>query len=329
MLTPYELPFKTLTLVDNKKDNILQLHQDGAYRWIKGRFVINMTNTATPPTFKEDNVLNYIKSLGIRRNGRLFKFDVSLKVHFLKEGINKGTLQAQVAPVTTASATYDAIVNFTMDFAENILDESDITALLQTLNLSLLELVVSTGAVADIASANAPTINSRTIEIETRYYQGTVKQDGEEIDVNDDTQYKVTDIKEISQIVTLEANRIQYDKNAQDIDLMPNAAILETVIMVLDNGIRSNDRVTDVKFKQAKPVERNILEWVLKHLHEQNKSEYAMETEITGLTKISWQEKLGSRFGLFTGSKSSEILKLLTNGITGTEDTIEIYTRYV
>lgn len=329
VLVPYELPYKTLTLVDNKKDNIMEMHQDGAYRSISGRLVLNLTNTATPPTFKQDDILNYIKSIGIRKNGRNFKVDVPLKLHYHIETLEKGTPQSKVSPITTASATYDAIVNFVIDFAENRLNESDITALLQTKNLTKLELVIATGSVSDIASANAPTINSRTLELSTRYYQGTVTVNGAEVDVNDDTQYQVTDIKEITQEINLEANKTQFDKNAQDIDLMPSAAILAHVLHVTDNGVRSDDRVTDLKYKQARPTERNMLESTWKQIHEKNKSEYAIENEIAGLTKISWQEKLGSRFGLVTSTKSSELLKLLTNGIVAGEDKIEIFTRYV
>lgn len=329
MIKPIEKPFKDLVLSDNKKDNILELHQNGAYRAVDCRLVINMTNGGVAPTFKEDDILNYVKSVGIRINGRIFKRDLPLRFKYHVDSHMKGTKPYKLDPSTTINATYDAIVDFSFDFAESVLNRSDTSALLQTKNLTNLELVVSTGAVADIASANAPTINSRKIEVSTRYYQGTVNSGGAEVDINDNTKVTMTDIKESTSIHDLLANMTQFDKVAQDIDLIVGSAILNHALMVTDNGVRSNDRVTDIKFKRAKPIDDDITEVVWKNYNEKSKAEYALENQIVGVAYFDWQEFYADRFGLQTSSKSSELLKLLTNGIVATEDKIEVYTRYV
>lgn len=326
MATPNEKSFKTLTLSDNEPENILELHQNGAYRSIKCRAILNMTNSGSAPTFKEDDILNYFKNVAVRINGKKSVHNLPLKLHHFVEQTVKGAAPKKVDPVTTVSTTYDAIVNFTIDFAENKLNEFDRSALLQTKNLTNLELVVATGDKDDIASANAPTINSAKIETATRYYTGP---EGKASNINDDNEVQKTKITETSEEKDLETDRTIFDKKSQDISLVAGSAILESGLLVTDNGIRSDDRVTDFKFKTVKPSEQEHYESTFKNAHDKNIDQFAMKNEITGFVFHDWREFFESRSGLVTGARTNDILQLLTNGIVSGEDKIQIYTRSV
>lgn len=323
MAVPNERPLTDLVLVDNTPLNIKKLPLDGAYRWIDLTFILNMTNGANAAVFHEDDIQNYIKAVGIRKNGKMYKFNQPLRFAIKKQTSDVGTPAFYQAPITTATETYDAIAHYVIHFAENILNENDASALLQTKNLTNLELVIATGDVDDIASAEAPTINSATVEIEIRDFTGKGLKGG---DINDDTQEKMTDIFELVEEIDLEAGKTDF-KAPQVIDMVAGANILEHAFLILDNGIASNDRVTDFRTWNAKPRTTD-LERGFKKLNRRTKTEYGLESTITGFVKIDWQEKFG-RAGFITGVKSSELIQLLTNGITATQDKILLYTKFV
>ena len=295
-----------------------------------------MTNGATGPTLATGDIKNYVKSIGVRRNGKEFKFNLPLDLLVDIETKNMGKAPARTAPDTTGSATYDAIQNFSIHFAQDVLNDRDITALLQTKNLSNLEIVVNAGDASDIATANAPTINSAKIEIIATDWSGGVSTDADgrptgfvgDKDINDSEQVRMIDIIEQTEELDLEAGKTQFDKNAQDIDLVAGANILEHAILVTDNGARSDARVTDLKFQRVRPRKKDELETPWNNIHEDNETEYGLPTTINGVVFIDWQRLLG-RAGFVTGSKSSDLLKVLTNGITATQDKIEIYTKWV
>ena len=322
-IKPNEKSFITKTLVQNLA-NLIELHQNGAYRSIKGKLTLDMTNTATPPTFIEDGLLKFIKALGVRKNGKVFRHNVPLRIHYYVEMAIKGKPPKKTDPVTTASATYNAIVYFTIDFAKDKLNEFDLSALQQTKNLSQFELVVQTGTVSDIASANAPTINSVTLDIATRYFTGTTN-DG--YDINDDSLVTLRNITETTEDINLEVNRLIYDKSSQDVPLVAGSRILETAFILTDNGVRSDSRITDLKFKRIRPNEDEILETTWDNLHGNNITEYNIENDVVGFSIIDWKEKLDPVNGLITGARTNDVIQLLTNGIVALEDKLEIYTR--
>ena len=324
MATPNERTLTNLTLVDNEPLNKKKLELDGAYRWLVLTFILNMTNTATPPTLIEDGFLKYFTAVGIRRNGKTFKFNQPLRFAVKKQTNDVGTPSFFQDVDLTASATYDAIVQYTVHFAEDILNENDISALLQTKGLTNLELIISTGDINDIFSANAPTINTRTVEIEIRDFTGKGREGG---DINDPTEEKMTDIFELVEEIDLEVGKTSFTKLAQEIDMVSGSNILEHAGLILDNGLASDDRVTDLRTFNVKPrtsdLERNF-----KSLSRQTKTNSTIETRIKGFFVINWQEKLG-RAGFVTGVKSKELIQLLTNGIVAGQDKILLYTKFV
>jgi len=324
MAKPNERTLTDMVLVDNEPLNKKKLDLDGAYRWLVLTFILNMTNGATPPIFKEDGFFKYFTAVGIRRNSKTYKFNQPLRFAIKKQTSDVGVPSFYQAPDTTANATYDAIAQYTIHFAENILDENDISALLQTGRLTNLELIISTGDVDDIASSDPPTINSRTIQIEVRDFTGKGNKGG---DINDPTAEKMTDIFELVEEIDLEVDKTNFNRLAQEIDMVSGSNILEHAGLVLDNDLASDDRVTDLRTFNVTPrtsdIERNF-----KSLVRQTKTNATLENTINGFFKLDYQEKFG-RAGFVTGRKSKELLQLLTNGISSGEDKILLYTKFV
>lgn len=324
MATPNERTLTDLVLVDNEPLNIKKLDLDGAYRQIVLTFILNLTNTATPPTLIEDGFFKYFTAVGIRRNSKTFKFNQPLQFAIKKQTADIGTPPFFVDADLTASATYDIIAQYTIHFAEDINNENDISALLQTGNLTNLELVVATGDIDDIFSADAPTINSRKIEIQIRDFTG--KGRGGK-NINDPREEKMTDIFELVEEFDLEVGKTSFTKLAQEIDMVSGSNILEHAGLVLDAGLLSDDRVTDVRTFNVVP-RTSDLESTFKGLNRQTKTNYKLESTLKGFFKIDWQEKLG-RAGFVTGVKSKELIQLLTNGVSAGNDKFLLYTKFV
>ena len=325
-----ERPIPSLVLKDNTPENKLELPQDGAYRWIHGRVIFNLTNTAVVPTFRDGDILKYVKFIGIQRNGRGYKYRLPLEVIHKLSILKKGKAPYKKDPSSTASAEYVAIADFEIDFAAFLLAERDTTALLQTKNLSSLHLVVQTGDKNDIASANAPTIDSVRMDLEIREYSG-INDAGQ--DINDSESVKMTDYIQQIETINLEAGRVEFDGKSQAIDLVAGAAILENMLIVRDNGILSDSLVTDIKFSRARAdvnfPKKDLIERSWDSLNEKNVTGYNLDQRLDGIVFINWAEKLGN-FGLVTRAKSYELLRLKTiAGVAIANDTIEIYSLYV
>ena len=324
MATPNERTITDLTLTDNEPLNIKKLELDGAYRWLVLTLILNITNTATPPTLIEDGFFKYFTAVGIRRNSKTFKFNQPLQFAVKKQTADVGTPSFFQDVSLVGSATYDAIVQYTVHFAEDINNENDISALLQTGDLTNLELIISTGDINDIFSANAPTINTRTVEIAIRDFTGKGRDGG---NINNPREEKMTDIFELVEEIDLEVGKTSFTKLAQEIDMVSGVNILEHAFMMQDNGVLTDDRVTDLRTFNVVP-RTSDLETTWKNLNRQTKTNYKLETTLTGFGKINWQEKLG-RAGFKTGVKSKELIQLLTNGISAGNDKVFLYTKFV
>jgi hypothetical protein len=329
---PLEKPERALqTLIcSNGKDNEIELATDNAYSQLVLRLTLNLTNGGVSPTFTEDDILNYWKAIRLLRNGKNVKYNKPARVMFHEQTIEKRTKPYKKDPVTTVSSTYDAIVTLDIDFRQDRLNEADITALLQTANLSSLKLIVQTGIAADIASANAPTINSAKVEIEAVEVSGTVTTKDGEKDINDDKQIKLLDIIEDTQEIALLANKTSYDSNTQEIDITPAGTfILTHGMMVTDNGLKSNSLITDFKVQRVKGGKKDIIQRSWNSKHERVKSEYQQESLVPGILIQDWQEKLGGLGFDNTAVKGTYLWRLLTSsGVDPTQDKVTIFTRY-
>lgn len=323
MATPNERTLTDFILVDNEPVNKYDLDMDGAYRWIDLTFILNLTNGGTIPTFTEDHIMNYFKLIGIRRNGKTSKFSQPLRFAIKKQTCDIGTPNYIEAPSNTVNATYDAIVQYTIHFAEDINNENDISALFQTGKLTNAELIISTGDADDIATANAPVINDRRVLIEVRDFVGKGRAGG---NINNPDEEKMTDIFELVEEVDLETDKVDFRK-PQIIDMVSGKNILTHAGLVLDDGKASDELVTDLQTWNVTP-RTSDLQRTFKGLVRRTKTEFGLENTITGFFKIDWQEKLGRR-GFKTGLKSKEQIQLLTSTLDTDKDRLFLYTKYV
>jgi len=109
MATPNERTLPDFDLVDNEPLNKYKLEMDGAYRWIDLTCILNMTNGGTPPTWIEDHIMNYFTAVGIRLNGKPYKFSQPLRFAVKKQTCDIGTPNFTQAPSDVANETYDAM----------------------------------------------------------------------------------------------------------------------------------------------------------------------------------------------------------------------------
>ena len=320
-------PIGSVPFVVNSEQT-LEIPRDKPIRRMILRFIINLTNGGTPPTFIEDDILKLIKKIRLVENGSDNKVNLPARTMFFVEQFEKGTRPFKIDPETGAGVTADAIVTLQMDFASDRLNENDLSALLQSRRLSSLDLEIDWGDAADIASANAPTINAGVseCEVEIREVSGTIRRENRDISVFD---LDTIDIIEQTEILPIDANHDSFDSDTLPKDVKPAPAnILTNMFIVLDDGVRSNARVTDFKTQRESPDTVRILERTFNSLFEATKTEYAQEALPTGVLYVDWVDKLAG--GLINAGNEGDIkFRFLTAGITVNEDTIDIFTRSV
>jgi hypothetical protein len=293
------------------------------------RFIINLTTGAAAPTYKEDDILNFIKKIRLVKHGDENLFNTSAKMWWFIEKFEKKTAPFKVAPTSSVSTTADAIVTLIADFARDRTNESDIRALLQPQNFTSLKLEIDYGSNVDIASANAPTINtaSSSVQVEIREALGTVKLGDQQVDVND---IPVDRITELEEIIDLQPNKISFDTSSVPYNISPAPANHMTWgMMVLDNNVRSDSLVTDLKIQKEKGGRFPILERKYTGLREETKSEYSQEAIDTGFVYLDFIDKLEGGL-IHTGNEGDIKLRLLTSsGVTTGQDTVQLFVRSV
>jgi len=326
-----ERPIPQINYITNSTQ-FVDIPRDRNIRRIVMRFVINVTTTATPPTYTEDNILNVIKKIRILQNGNDVKMNTPSRMWFYVEQYEKGTQPRFVAPTSSASTTADAEVCLIADFAQRRQDEDDISALLPARRFASLRLEIDWGGTADLATANAPTINSASrCIIEIREVTGE-----EEITVGNDSKVRsideldFIDLREAIVTQPIDSNHSSFDNDTLKSNVIPAPAIIyQQALMVRDQtapwGVKSNALVTDIKVQKEVGRPRNILQRTFFSLFGEIKVEYQIETSVTGFIYIDWKDKL--RYGLEnTGNEGDVKYRFLTAGFVSGQN-IDIFTR--
>jgi len=305
----------------------LDIPRDNTIRRIIMRFIINLTTGATAPTYKEDEIQQFIKKIRLVKNGDKNIFNVSGRMWWFVEKFEKGTKPYKVDPTSATSTTADAILTLIADFALDRKNENDIRALLQPQDFSSLKLEIDYGSNADIASANAPTINtaSSSVQVEIREVLGTVKVGEQEVDINS---APMQEISELEETIDLIASKTSFDTNSLPYNISPAPATHMThTMLVLDNGVRSDSLVTDVKYQKEKGGRFPILERKYTGLREETKTEYAQETLDTGVVYVDHIDKLDGGL-VHTGNEGDIKIRFLTSsGVTAGQDTVLLFVR--
>lgn len=310
----------------------LDIPRDNAIRRMIMRFVINLTTGVTAPTYDEDDILRFIKKIRLVKNGDENIFNVSGRLWWFIEKFEKKTKPYKVDPTSSTTTTADAIVTLIADFALDRTDENDTRALLQPQNFTSLKLEIDYGAASDIASANAPTINtaSSSVQVEIREALGTVarvNKDGvtEQVDVNVAPMQKITELEDS---IALLASKTSFDTSSIPYNITPAPSnIMTHGLLVSDNGVRSDSLVTDIKYQKEKGGRSPIIERKWTGLREETKTEYSQESLDTGFVYLDFVDKLEGGL-VHVGNEGDIKLRVLTSsGVTSGQDEILVFIR--
>ena len=150
------------TTLTTNTTNTIKLPRDYYIQKILLHFELTYTNGATAPTFVEDAPFTLINRLRLELAG--YK-NVTLVDVTPKSYVSLVTLDSQIAPYsdtlgTTASTQYTVDFSIPIDFRINKDDDYDTSAVIPSFAFSSVELKIDVGTASDLASANAPTIDS-------------------------------------------------------------------------------------------------------------------------------------------------------------------------
>ena len=307
--------------------------RDKPIRRIVLRFFWSITNGGSG-VLDEDGVLNLIKGIRLVADGNRTLVHLNGRMANFLEKYEKGTAPYLVDG-TEANETATATVTLALDFSLNRKLEKDLSALLMAHRFSSLRLFVDWGAVADAYSVTTGTSFTDAncgCEVEIREVSGVVEAG----DVGQPEGSNIRDanppqIIEQIKTVDLEASRLEFDSDAQAIDITPAPSnVLTHALMVLDNDARTNSRVTDIKYQRQSPETENLFERDWDVLWAENKTEYSIETLDMGFLLFDFLDKIGVN-GLRNVGNAGDIKLLLKTdaSVNESQDDIVIFTRSV
>lgn len=312
----------------------LDIPRDRAIRRMVMRFILNLTTGGVAPTYTEDDILNVIKKIRCVLNGNDNKFNTSARLWFYVEEFEKSTEVRRVAPTSSVSTTADSEVVLIADFAQQRLNEDDISALLPARRFASIRLEIDWGGTTDLATANAPTINASSrclVEIREATGEDVILINGEEKKTKiDDMNFQ--DIREGMDTLPIDANYTSFDNSTLKKNVIPAPAQIRThLLLVRDetapSGNKSNALLTDIKIQKEVGRARNILQRTFLSLFGEQKVEYALEALPTGVIYIDWMDKLIG--GLINSGNEGDVkFRFLTAGFVAGQN-IDIFTRHV
>lgn len=340
MLNWTERPIGSIAYSNDGLEHSIDIPRDNAIRRVIMRTDFNLTNPAAAPTLTEDDILNAVKRIRIEEDGDTNRINLSARLWFYIEYSEKEAKPQYVAPITTVSTTYDATVTLIADFATQRENEFDISAVLQTSKLSTLKLFVTWGLAADIASANAPTINAASaMEVEIREVFGTfdwthLDADGNSVtdnnvDINNPIQYQPKRFTENFTTLKIDANHAGFDDDSLPFNVAPTPSnIVAQALMVLDqNNLKNNALVTQFKVARESPYQlRHTQRKWLSKWDGQKAQQRLSEGNPIGFIFMDWIEISGGS-GLINNTKDGDVkYRFLTSGFVAGQ-TINIFTR--
>lgn len=312
----------------------LDIPRDRNLRRMVLRIILNLTTGGIAPTYTEDDILNVIKKIRLVQNGNDNKFNTNARLWFYVEQFEKGTQVTRVAPTSVVSTTADAEVVLQADFAQERINEDDISALLPARRFASLKLEIDWGAAADLATANAPTINAASrclVEIRECTGEDEILIDGNPTVRNiDDLDF--IDIREGMDTLPIDANYTSFDSSSLKKNVIPAPAQIRTHLLLIRDqtapaGNKSNALVTDIKVQKEVGRPRNILQRTFLSLRGETKVEYQQETLAVGILYIDWLDKLTG--GLINSGNEGDVkFRFLTTGFVAGQN-IDIFTRHV
>ena len=213
-----------------------------------------------------------------------------------------------------------------MDFRKDRNDEKDISALLPARRFDELVLQITLGKAADIASANAPTIN---------WSDSSVDVDIIEVSGSGIFNTNFADIREAYKEVTMSAAKVTFDSDDNQDNVLPTGTqILAQGLLAIDNSVRSDAIITDVMLKRSSPITDEIFKRNFNRLQQENRVNYKIATMVTGFLWIDYKRKLNralDRKSLIQGlePKAGDVVLHTLNGTVTATSKYFLFTRWI
>lgn len=312
-----EYASNTTKQIDLPRDNLIQE--------IIMRFTVKATNPAGGITLKEDGILNLVKNVKLIANGKDVLRAVPARIMNFIEAYEGGT-DPELVQIGTAVGAQTGTFTLILDFKSDRNDPNDFSALLSALDKSSLKLQVEWGTITDITATANFTVDAGTEAVIELKEVSPVGIDRESL----------VDIREQVDIIKNDKQYNQFDNVSLPVSISPvPSQILLHAFLGIDNGVRANAAITDVKVQRAAAPKEDRIIRSFAILRQENKREFSRESLVAGFAMLDYINKLGKPIDaespLASGNPPKEgdfKLRFLTIAPTGTSE-IHIFTRYV
>jgi len=303
----------------------IEIPQDNLIRRISLLFTIGLTSGASAgSTPKEDGYLNAVKKIRLEMGGDENKVNVDAVKLFYFETFMKGakpSLDAVVIPAATNSNIKKFQLN--LDFAQSPQNLNDISALIDSEALSSLDLVIDWGSISDILS----TVSNTTIDASTTKCDVTLTEVFEDEGKVIDGTFK--DIRIGVDKFTVTKANTSFDDSIQEEDITPTRSNIRSTMLLtrLDTGVKDNGIIDQLKVENVKGSGSKLYQSIFDEAQRENKPEYSLENQDTGLLFIDWLDRLRNGLGNFDANALK--WRFLTAApAAGKENTIEVLKVY-
>ncbi len=276
----------------------------------------------TSPVETDDGLLEIIKSAKLQMDGKDLKFNKSGRQWFYLEKDDQKTSPYRTTFVTTNAATHTEKVQLIHDFVADPLDENDITALLPANRMSSLKLIYNFGVAADVSSNIASITDANSgVNVEIIEVIGTIERDGNVLDIGD---VPFADIREDARVDVLESAKTSFDTSTMKVNVTPAPAnILKSVMIQLDNDVRTNALITDVKLQKEKGGKKTLRHFKWNSEWARRKVRSQLESPSVGILVLDHVDFF--RTGLINRGNEGDIrFRILTATTNEAQDTLEI-----
>ena len=337
MIQTKSRPLTDKLAFDESSTKTLDIPMDNDIRRMSLLVNIDIVQGATPGSVLHDSgmgILPLLKKIRLVMNSDDNKFNLDGTKWYIVETMEKGTTpQLTTLPTPSVTATYYVLLQ--ADFASFRQDLSDISALLPAPDLSSLVLEVDYGkADGDLYETIANTvITDATSGIEVTLTEVFETEKGKTVQSQVEGGY--IDIREGVDVFDVTKVNDSYDTSVLTQTINPTPAKILTFLLLTreDTGTaaeknRVDDVLTQIRIENVKGDGERIFDSKEKNLQFENKTEYGIETLITGAYYLDMIDQ--RRGGLRNFETEAVKWKFLTNAPDGAEtDQIEVYTRYV
>ena len=337
MIQTKNRPLTDKLTFDESSTKKLDIPLDNDIRRITLHVKLAMVQGATPAATLVDSgmgILPMLKKIRLVMNGDDNKFSVDGVKWYIVETYEKGaTPQITALPATAVTATYEAVLH--ADFASFRQDLSDISALLPAPDLASLTLEVDWGQLSDIYETNTNTsFTDADSNIEVSLTEVFETEAGKSVQ-SQAPNGKYIDIREGTDVQNVTAIADSYDTSVLSKTIEPVPTKILTHLLVTREDTtdiaeknRVDDILTQIRVENVKGDGERILDERADTLQDSNKTEYGLESLVTGAYYIDWIDQ--RRGGLRNFETEAVKWKWLNAAPDGAEtDQIEIYTRYV